>query len=94
MDAGTDGSSGMDEARRDDRPRTGRTANGDTTSQDVAPNHVDDEEVVRSVRDWTRRTARARSPHASLLVHWIDEKGAVVRLITSGDSDADAPDAS
>lgn len=75
---------------RFDRIKTG-DASGDAKPTELAPNQLETPEVVPPVRDWTR-TARERSS-TSMLVHWFDEKGAVVRLITSKDPSIDARDA-
>jgi hypothetical protein len=76
----------MNDARFD-RPRTGDALGDASAKSDVAPNHAELSDVVPA-RDWTR-TARGRSA-TSWLVHWFDEKGAVVRLITSADPDEEA----
>lgn len=78
----------MKDARLDG-PRT-REAVDDATSADGSNRQCDPEELdVVPARDWTRRV-RTRS-ETPLLVHWIDEKGAVVRLISSStDTDAEA----
>jgi hypothetical protein len=77
----------MNDARFD-RPRTGDALGDARPEPDVAPNHSEDLPNVVPARDWTR-TARGRSA-TSLLVHWFDEKGAVVRLITSADPEDEA----
>ena len=80
----------MNDARLD-RSRTGDALGDARPESEVAPNHLDETPNAAPARDWTR-TARGRST-TSMLVHWYDEKGAVVRLITSADPDAPAPDA-
>lgn len=79
----------MNDARTD-RPGTGDAVGDARPDSDVAPNHPDTPNVART-RDWTR-SARGRSG-TSLLMHWFDEKGAVVRLISSTDPDIDTRDA-
>jgi hypothetical protein len=76
----------MNDARLD------RTESGDATG-DARPvpepttEVATDEHGVVPARDWTRRRrGRFESP---LLVHWIDEKGSVVRLLSSDDSELD-----
>ena len=81
------GEMGMNDARLD-RSRTGDALGDARPDSAVAPNHQDAKPDVVPTRDWTR-TARGRSA-TSRLVHWFDEKGAVVRLITSADPDDDA----
>ena len=69
----------MNDARFD-RPRTGQ-ATGDARPASESESQPDAEEHdVVPTRDWTRR--RRRRSSKPLLVHWIDEKGAVVRLIS------------
>lgn len=75
---------------RFDRIKTG-DASGDVKPTELAPNQPETPDVAVPVRDWTR-TERERSS-TSMLVHWFDEKGAVVRLITSKDPTIDALDA-
>jgi hypothetical protein len=74
----------MDDARFD-RPGVG-DATGDARPKDgSAPNRLDQMPGVAPTRDWSR-DAHDRSM-SSLVLHWIDEKGAVVRLLTSSDPD-------
>ena len=92
---GTDASDVMGEwdmkDARLDRPRTGDSAKGDARPEvELAPNHSTTPEVVPT-RDWTR-TTRGRSD-TSMLVHWVDEKGSIVRLLTSTNPDAQGTDA-
>lgn len=65
----------------DATPACGSTRVGGAREHDVVP-----------ARDWTRRTrARSKTP---LLMHWIDEKGSVVRLMSSStgpEADAGGP---
>ena len=80
----------MNDARFDG-PRT-RDALGDARpNSDEAPNLAEPSPDVAPTRDWTR-TAREESA-TSWLVHWFDEKGAVVRLITSANPDEEVRDA-
>ena len=72
---------GMNDARCD-RPRTGQAAGDATPAEEPDRQSGSEEADVALTRDWTRRKLRRRS-EAPLLVHWIDEKGAVVRLISS-----------
>lgn len=79
----------MNDARLD------RHMSGDATGdarqvEGTAPNRPADEPVAAPTRDWSRR-AHGRSTSGRLL-HWIDEKGAVVRLLTSSKADATADD--
>jgi hypothetical protein len=71
-------------ARPDDEPipsRFTRDGGGSAPNRSAVPGSA-------PAQDWTRL---ARDPSdTSLLLHWIDEKGSVVRLLTST-SDADAP---
>jgi hypothetical protein len=71
---------GMKDARS--RPRTGE-ATGDAKPAIRSIEEVDlgGNDVAPS-RDWSRRVPTVRS-NAPLLVHWVDEKGSVVRLISS-----------
>jgi hypothetical protein len=46
---------------------------------------------VDPTRDWSGTTDDQSD--TSWLLHWVDEKGAVVRLLTSSDPDAVRPDA-
>jgi hypothetical protein len=71
----------MDDARFD-RQRTGDATGDATPAYESAPNRHDQLGAVPT-RDWSSST-RDRSM-SSLLLHWIDEKGAVVRLLTSSD---------
>lgn len=83
------GGTGMNDARFDGT--RSRDALGDASVEsEVAPNHTEKPDAVPA-RDWTR-TPRGRSA-TSRLVHWLDEKGAVVRLITSAAADDDVRDA-
>jgi hypothetical protein len=70
---------GMKDARFD-RPRTGQAAGDARPASDSDSQPDDEEQDVARARDWTRRKrARSTSP---LIVNWVDEKGAVVRLIS------------
>lgn len=70
----------MNDARFD-RSRTGQAAGDATPADDPDRQTGESEADVAPTRDWTRR--RRRRSEAPMLVHWIDEKGAVVRLISS-----------
>lgn len=76
----------MNDARFD-RPRVG-DAPGDLMPVTETGRTADEvgHDVVSNL-DWTR-TTRGRSD-APLLMHWVDEKGAVVRLISSSSEDAE-----
>lgn len=90
MDAGLcDGGMGMNDARLD-RLRAGG-ATGDARPEDeVAPNHLSDQPGVAPTRDWSGR--RGRRSESSLVLQWFDEKGAIVRLLTSAEPDATSED--
>lgn len=75
----------MKDARLD-RPRTGEAAGEDMPADGSASTTDPHEHDVVPARDWTRR--RRNRSETPMLVHWIDDKGAVVRLISSS-SDAD-----
>jgi hypothetical protein len=77
----------MNDARFD-RTTSGDAAGDAGPTPDPTITVEPDEHGVVPARDWTRRRrGRFESP---LLVHWIDEKGSVVRLLSSGDSELDA----
>lgn len=78
----------MNDARFDG-PRTRDALDDASAESEVAPNHLDTTYAVPT-RDWTR-ALRGRST-TSRMVHWFDEKGAVVRLITSSELDEDVRD--
>jgi hypothetical protein len=78
---------GMKNARFD-RSRTGQAAGDARPVNGSERQHDPDEHDIVPARDWTRRQ-RGRS-ETPLLVHWIDEKGSVVRLISSSSEDVDA----
>ena len=89
MDAGDAmGELGMNDARFD-RTRTG-DASGEVRPDELAPNHSEGPDFAPT-RDWTRMQRRRST--SSMLVHWFDEKGAVVRLIASTDPTATGTDA-
>lgn len=73
---------------RIDRSRTGEAAGDETPVPEL--DHTVDTEGRSDVakRDWTRRTP-GPEPDTSLLVHWVDDKGSVVRLISSHHADGD-----
>jgi hypothetical protein len=74
---------------RFDRPAGDAT--GDARPEPApAPNRCCSSDVERT-QDWSGTTAD--QPETSWLLHWVDEKGAVVRLLTSSDPDAVRPDA-
>lgn len=73
----------MNDARFD-RPRTGDATGNARPVEESAPNRLDTTDAART-QDWSSH-ARGRSVSSKLL-HWIDEKGAVVRLLTSVDPD-------
>ena len=81
---------GMNDARFD-RPRTGQAAGDARPATESASQHDEEGHDVIPTRDWTRRKRRARS-HTPLLVHWVDEKGAVVRLISCSSESVDEDD--
>jgi hypothetical protein len=71
-------------ARPDDEPapnRFTRDGGGSAPNRSTEPGSAPAQDWTRLVRD---------SSDTSLLLHWIDEKGSVVRLITST-SETDAP---
>lgn len=79
----------MNDARLD--RHTSGDATGDARPVDgTAPNRPVDQPGAVPARDWPRH-GHGRSTSGRLL-HWIDEKGSVVRLLTSSKSDATADD--
>jgi hypothetical protein len=78
----------MNDARLDRHAAGGATGDA-RPAEETAPNRLDQPGGVPA-RDWSR-TAHGRSTSGTLL-HWIDEKGAVVRLLTSSETDAVADD--
>lgn len=75
--------------------RFDRRLSGDATGdarpvEGTAPNRPADGPDAAPTRNWPR-LAHGRSTSGRLL-HWIDEKGAVVRLLTTSKPDAAADD--
>lgn len=70
----------MNDARLD-RPPSGEATGDASPVERTAANRPADEPDAAPTRDWTRHT-RGRASSGRLL-HWIDEKGSVVRLLTS-----------